>query len=167
LASFSPSRAQKKELPRKLQPVEHADQGGTDEQTQSVAQRPVCPVADLDLFPDVGWPLWRERREVDLVPQACPRLDGEGLPERIRRGTLAKFYGNLGLLPRTFRKRTTRPPQVSTGVLAGSPESTARRFSAASIAILSLVSMEALPMCGAKTTFSSSRSLGCTFGSSS
>ena len=146
-----------------------ARRGSPEEQAHSVARRPVRDVTDLDLLPGVGFPLNGEGGgKVDLpFPQARPRLDGEGFPQRIRGGTLAELYGDLGLLTRTLRKRATRPPQASTGVLAGSPESTARRFSAASFAILSRVSMEALPMCGARTTFSSSRSLGCTFGSSS
>ena len=47
-----------------------------------------------------------------------------------------------------------------TGVFGSSPERTATIFCAARAAILSRVSMEALPMCGASTTFSSSRSFG-------
>jgi hypothetical protein len=52
-----------------------------------------------------------------------------------------------------------------TGVFGSSPERTATMFSAARTAILSRVSMEALPMCGARTAFSSSSSFGFTSGS--
>src|SRR5215204_3755950 len=47
-----------------------------------------------------------------------------------------------------------------TGVFGSWPARTATIFSAARAAILLRVSMEALPMCGASTTFSSSRSFG-------
>ena len=72
--------------------------------------------------------------------------------------------------PVTTATRFSRSMLLSywlTGFFGCSPHSTARRSSPAVAAILSRVSKEALPMCGARTTFSSSRSLGCTFGSSS
>src|SRR5215213_4962131 len=47
-----------------------------------------------------------------------------------------------------------------TGVFGSLPRSTVARFSAARAAIFSRVSTEALPMCGARTRFSSSSSFG-------
>ena len=73
-----------------------------------------------------------------------------------------------GPVTRATRFSTARAsPYKSTGFFGCSPRSTARRSSPAVAAILLRVSMEALPICGARTTFSSSRSFGWTLGSSS